>query len=231
METKKEMARQITLIILGALIVLLFIISGTYAYFTAQNVTGNDPSNILGAETVDFGDTRVAYDQNNGILSTGDLNFTPDQAGTDYQFLLKFEVKTTSTATLDVNINWKDITNTFCRYRANQVCTNEETDTPVVGEIVYDLYNCDSNGYTATVANSENRTVTLAESCTLISDKSSEVPATGVTRMLNKEPSKLAAGGTNYYALVLTVKNTTELQNYNKDKRFTGQVNISLATL
>ncbi len=228
MEDRKK--SQVLLAVIGVATLLVAVIGATFAYFSAANVSGNSSTNTITAQTAQYGNTTVTYDGTNGTINTGTLDLKESEKGTDYKYLMKFTVATTATAAQNITVNWKSVTNTFCKYRnASYICTDTPTDTAVTGEIVYDFYSCSSAGYTGTT--SSGTSVTINAGCTKISAATpADVPATGATGILHTAASlSLAAGGTNYYALVVTFKNLDANQNYQQQKSFTGQVNVGIA--
>lgn len=232
MEDKKEKRRQTLLIVIAIGIFLMTIVGVSYAFFTAKEVQGNSDTNTVNAGTVDYGTTTVHYDNDSGVITTGALDLIKGDKGKDYKFLLKFYVDTTSTVDLQLNISWNEITNTFCQYRDGQNCTDLDTDTPVTNEVIYDLYNCPTiDDYDGTTDDFETKTVTIDEDCTIVStDPSSDVPLTGTSEVLNLAALDIEAAGTNYYALVLTVRNIDGVQNYNQGRAFSGRLNVSILT-
>jgi len=227
-ERENNKGNQVLLVVIGIATLLIAMVGATFAYFSANSVQGNTDTTTITAQTAQYGNTEVVYDATYGLINTGLLDLPNSEQGSDYEYLMKFHVTTTATAPQALTVNWKAVTNTFCKYANGQNCTDNPADTDVRSEVIYDFYDCDATGYANTTASEED--VTVAGGCTKISSATSlPVPATDNTGLLHTAPSlPLAAGGTNRYVLVVTVKNLNTEQNYNQNKSFTGQVNVGL---
>lgn len=209
--------------ILIAIISILTIISVggiTYAFFTANGVQNNVNTNNIQSATVKYGDIIVSYDNSNGQINTGILDLKESQKGRDYQYLIKFRVQSTANINRDITIRWSNLINTFCQYQNNGACTNNSSHTFVGNEVNYNLYNCTTVG-----SYNDSAVGDIKTACQSIGTNS--VPVTNsVSKLHNESKITLEATSTNYYILLLTIKNTNGVQNYQQNKNLTGRIEI-----
>jgi len=217
-----------TLAFIGIFALVAAVTGATLAFFSANNVQGNSVTNTIVTTSATYGTTTVTYHASNGTISMGIVDLPESTKGVNINGLMKFTVATTATVSQRITIAWASgkVTNTFCQYANGQTCTDNPGHTFVGNEIQYALYECSSSGYTGTTIS--GTVVTIGSGCNLISTAGAAAPTTGSTALLHTGTNRtIAAGGTNYYALVLTLQNKTTEQNYNQGKTFSGQISIS----
>ena len=59
MEEKGKKGNQVLLTVIGVATLLIAMVGATFAYFTANSVTGNADTNNISAQTAQYGDTTV----------------------------------------------------------------------------------------------------------------------------------------------------------------------------
>lgn len=240
MEPRLPKSNQVLLIILGITILIVLVIGASYAYFNAATVSGN-VTNKINTATAKYGSLTVTYPGTNGIISMGTIDLPESSKGTNVQGLLKFTVSLSADATIasKYNIKWAgpaNVDNTFCQYRdASYACIESTSGIPVANEINYTLYKCTSAGYTGTTIS--GTTVTVNSGCTAISGVETAAPFTDTQKsaILNTAVGQnpqivTTAARTNYHILVLSIKNTNDIQDYNQGKTFRGALTIESIT-
>ncbi len=237
MEKKENDTTKVFLVIVAIVVLIVAVIGASFAYFNAATVTGN-VTNKINTTTAQYGTLTVAYPGTNGTIEMGTVDLPESTKGTIVQGLLKFTVTADASATIDTNYNIKwagtaNVSNDFCQYRSTTTtCTNTSTDTYVGDEIYYNLYTCTSAGYTGTTVS--GTTVTLGSGCTLISTSNKAAPYSTAEKTATVNTSTLlidiSVSRVNYHVLVLNIKNTTGIQDYNQGKTFTGALAIESAS-
>ncbi len=240
MEARLPKSNQVLLIILGIAILIVVVIGASYAYFNATSVTGN-LTNKINTATAKYGSLTVTYPGTDGIINMGTIDLPESSKGTIVQGLLKFTVSLSADATISTNYNIKwagtaNVENTFCQYRdASYACLETTSGTYVGDEINYTLYKCTSAGYTGTTIS--GTTVTVNAGCTAISTANTAAPYSTAQKsaimntVSGQTPQTVTTSNrTNYHILVLNIKNTNDVQDYNQGKNFRGALAVEALT-
>ena len=136
--------------------------------------------------------------------------------------LIKFTIENDGNVSESVKIYWQGVTNTFCQYENNGVCTNDINHTYVGDEINYTFYECNEENYeTVGVAD-------LNGSCALIGEENIAAPTTGDLNNVSESGAIEIVPGTKYYVLMVGIDNRSNIQDYNQGKIFTGKVYVDL---
>lgn len=222
--------RSLYLSILGVLIIVIASFSVSYAYLSAQAVTGNDETNKINTTIAKYGTLTVAYHGTDGTISLGAIDLKYSTKGTPVTGLLKFKVTGDSTQTVQTsyNINWAGtarITNTLCQYASGISCTNNSSNTYVGNEMTYTLYSCSNETIynAATTANTAS-TCTSIKSATAVPYTDAEKAGTIVSGQT------ITAGTSKFYVILLSMANLSAAQDYQAGGTFRGAITVQPVT-
>ncbi len=210
MENKNNKRNTILLTIIGIATLLVAIVGATFAYFTAT-VTGNSEADNVKVTTDTYGlNIEGLGDGKIELLNQG---LPQSEKGQDYTKELNFSIKSSSNDSHQISISFENVSNNFCKKVDSQEsikCNDEaEAGVDVSGELYYKLSSCTDSGYT---------------SCDTVKVSETAMPhEAGV--ILDSDP--ITSKGTNYYKLVVGLKNKDALQNYNQGKSFSAKVVVS----
>lgn len=227
-DNMKKMKDNFKLRIIGGLIglcIMVVIGSLTYAYFAARIEGLTDTSVVI--ETADYGVLRVNYPAGRDIIFSDNEELPYSERNSIKSSLIKFSVSNSGTIDQSVVVGMKDVINSFCQYadEDTQRCTDDPaTGTYVGNELVYNLYQCNSQQLyvEASISN-------VADYCNIVSEADAPTPKTSAyAHLLNIDSVVVPQHNEVYFVLVIRLKNLDKPQNYNSDKEFGGTTYVEL---
>lgn len=166
----------------------------------------------------------VEYLNGNAIISMSQIDLKESEKDSKVTGLLKFSVDSNSEITESVRIYWRNVTNTFCQYEQNGICTNDIEHNYVGDEINYTTYKCPENVYESVSASN------VAEVCEVVGTPDLAAPLTGDMANISGTDNIEILPGKIYYVLALTIENKIYTQDYNQGKIFNGRIYVDIYT-
>ncbi len=199
----------ILLTVIGIATLLVAVVGATFAYFTAT-VSGNASNDNVQVQTATYG-LEVAYQDSNNSINLTNQDLKQTEAETNYEETLGLSIHNTGTVSQTFNIDLSSVANTFCqKVNAQEDTTCSESGSMDVSkELYYKVNKCTDAEYTSCTTEITSETAAPTKDGSI---------ASNIT---------IASQATEYYQVVVGIKNENKLQNYNQGKSFSGKVVIS----
>lgn len=247
---------KISLIVIVFLIIVS-IIGFSYAYIAKKAVVGNRDNTLI-LDVVDYGKIYVNFENDNNQIEANFLELPEEEKGTDYYYMLKFNIESTANISEEVQIKWKDLDNTFCTnygevysiysncYSASQFAEFAVEESMTVEQLL-DYYAPENDPssfyidareeltyalYSCTSTQYNNITTpddTDISSCTKISNVTDQaVPENGSKFIHQNRTITIDPNSTNYYVLRIKLKNLTTDQSYQQGAHLNGTIGVNI---